>query len=155
MPRNLTKYQIAILHAIDRGDVSKPNRRYSNWWIVDPERDSGYRPVPIAMQILEDEGLVEEGEPGPKYTPAVLTAKGKAFLAGPDARAMSLNVFAQLWAGKRGHDMERDPTAYGLRWMCKNCGRTVIANKPVIYGVAITEDCTSKSKAAHHRSGCS
>jgi hypothetical protein len=144
MPRNLTKYQITILRAVEAGDVSRSNRGFGPWWIVDPARDSGYRAIYNVIGILENEGLVESGEPGPKFTPAVLTAKGKAFLEDPDARAMSLNAFARLWAGKRGHDIERDPTAYGLRWTCKNCGRTVIANKPVIYGTAITEDCTSK-----------
>lgn len=145
MPRSLTKYQITILRAVAAGDVSKPNRRYSDWWIADPERDSGYRPVPVAMRILESEGLVEEGESGPKYTPAVLTAKGHAFLAGPDARAMSKDAFAKLWAGKRGHGIKRDPTAHGLHWTCANCRRTVIADGPVFYGSAITEDCTTKA----------
>jgi hypothetical protein len=82
----LTRYQAAILQAVADGKVSKPNRRYADWWIVDPERDSGYRPLSSAMRILEDRGLVEKGTPGLKYTPAVLTAAGEAARAAVAAR---------------------------------------------------------------------
>ncbi len=81
MTRKLTRYQIAILRAVAAGDVSKSNRPYGEWWIVDPTRDSGYRPIYNVMYVLKDAGLVEQGEPGPRFTPAVLTAKGTEFLA--------------------------------------------------------------------------
>lgn len=80
-PHDLTRYQLGILQAVADGKVSKPNRRYANWWIVDPDRDSGHRALGSAMDALERRELVEEGRPGERYTPAVLTTAGETILA--------------------------------------------------------------------------
>jgi len=86
VPVKLTRYQLTILRAIAEGKVSKPNRRYSNWWIADPSRPSGFRPMYSAMNVIEGEGLAEPGVPGPRYTPAVLTDAGRAALDHADGR---------------------------------------------------------------------